>query len=1112
MEMRSSSYAAQRVTTRLFTPLALAALLTVPFGATAQEKPERCDRGHGHAVLATSFDEGYGEQTLRQLETVHRSDSLYDRVLLRRFQIMMEKDQNDEVLSLCAKGIAKEDKMMGTTMLLRAAVFIDVERWDEAVHAADSAIAYMPGLFRPRHLKAVALGGAGNKKASLEQALDNARRFPYSQDAHILLGTIAFNEGHTAEAALALAMAQIVRFDDTMAENLLTFNDAMLGGRSTMEPEGYDLKATGDQLEEVEALLKNKVAMNKNYKVKPDLEYPMCRQSHLVFSAVQQMKGEGTGAYTALYSPLITAIMDEGLFEGYVYHCLNSSSDKKVRSIATKNKSKVEAFRTRLPDLFEAHYLTFADPASGAEVVHYYYNSGDLKAHGQGDAVKGTATGTWTYYHTNGVKSAQGTLSEGSDRQGTWWNWYDNGALQSRAEFVDDEMNGTFLIYHKNGSLMDSSFVKDGTPIGETCTYYYMGGTRTRKITDGETLNGPVEEMHPSGAVEWTYTMVKGKAHGTGRQLYANGALRYEGEYVNDERQGLHTTMHSNGNKHKVYTYVDGNLNGPFQEWHANGQLAAEGAMKAGNLTGEAKNYDEWGTLTLVRRYDDQGRLQGVRESYNNDGTRYMDMEYNKDLLIRYKYYDRTGKVLGEGTRSKGKFNFKGYHPDGGVSVEGTYLDEGSKEGEWKYYFEDGSLDTQENFKNGELSGEQLHYRADGTVLAEYDAYERNGIHYRAFKRFYPSGNVRQSGAQKGTATEGEFRRYYPDGTLETSEYYVDDSRDGWQDFLDPAGKLLYSELIMDKAYVERINYDDDGNEYEHIRVQPGKSEMVQHYPGGAVMARFPILNGFFHGTTTWYYPDGSIELQGENVNGDREGKWTRFHPNGKKAYEREYTMGTLTGTERRWYYDGELHMETPYKDGMKHGTVKEYDMRGKISQTEEFEYGEYHGSRINYTHDGKPQMVRFYFKDRLVGYGSPAADGTVKDTVALGAGLVHLETRFPDGTLARKMSYRNGGIDGEFTEYHANGKLMKRVNYRGGSIDGASTEYFSTGQEHIVIPYVDDRKHGEQRIYWEDGKLREQLTWLNGEQQGPHMVYDRSGKKLVTYRMRSDDVQEIIR
>jgi antitoxin component YwqK of YwqJK toxin-antitoxin module len=157
-------------------------------------------------------------------------------------------------------------------------------------------------------------------------------------------------------------------------------------------------------------------------------------------------------------------------------------------------------------------------------------------------------------------------------------------------------------------------------------------------------------------------------------------------------------------------------------------------------------------------------------------------------------------------------------------------------------------------------------------------------------------------------------------------------------------------------------------------------------------------------------------------------------------------------------------------------------------------------------------QLVRFYHKGSLVGYGKRGADGSVTDTIPLGAGLAHIEATFPDGKPSRNMTYRNAELHGEFIEYHANGRMMEQANYRAGTVEGESRSYHSNGQLQSTTPYVDGLMHGEHVVMDENGKVRERITYKHGLKHGPWVKYDSNGRVLVTYRMRSNDVVEIIK
>ena len=181
----------------------------------AQEHHENVDLGYGAAMLDEA-NERYAEaDTLGALERLGRvdpNDSLYERAILSSVHLLNDLSRHAEAERLCRLGILLDGPKAGSFKVIRAATLLDMDRYDASLAASDSVIAEYPGIFRPYHLKAVAYGEAGDKARALEQAMDNVRRFPYQREAHILLTTIAGNEGRTSQAALAAVMAQLRSF------------------------------------------------------------------------------------------------------------------------------------------------------------------------------------------------------------------------------------------------------------------------------------------------------------------------------------------------------------------------------------------------------------------------------------------------------------------------------------------------------------------------------------------------------------------------------------------------------------------------------------------------------------------------------------------------------------------------------------------------------------------------------------------------------------------------------------------------------------------------------------------------------------------------------------
>ncbi len=1071
------------------------------------------DRGQGYALMQRAdslFKDGSRDQALNALAQVHPNDTMFERALLARMYLMKEGTDLAGAERLCREGIKIDGTYSDDFIKELPGILMEQERYADAERAADSAITELPGNFRVRWLKAKALKLKGDVNAALRLAMDNAQRFPYHQDAHTMLAEMAWAEGHLSEAALALAMGQMVGANTSNAEAMLVAYDTWLGGSREHTSKGYDMSITGDELGDIDQLLQSQVAMSSKYKVKPDLDFPTCRQSHLLFNEIAKRPAGATGFYERFYGPLVKAIVKDHRFEGFVYHCIAASSNEKVHAIAEKNKAKAQEFEKWLYTTMRGLYQDFPETEGGPVMTHLYFDDKNMRSIGNIDRSTNSGVGAWTVFNAAGRVAARGTFDAAGKRTGRWTNWAITGTIESEADYVNDEVDGAYISYFNNGNMDDSIAMRAGKRQGPLRHYYRGGGVRATKDAVDGALHGPVKEYFPTGAVEWEYNLTQEVIEGPVTQYYADGSKRETGRFLKGAPDGALIDLHPNGKQEVEQSFALGKPDGPFKRWYPDGTLAEEGARKAGEHTGERRFYDAWGMLSRVERYGEGGRMQGTYEEFADNGQRVLIMEMNKGLLMKYAYYDRTGKLLGEGQRTKGRFQLKGYEADGSLAAEGVYLDEGAKEGSWKYYHPDGTLRSEEEYRKGERVGAYRAYGKSGKLERTIVDYTRNGITYTATTDHYRNGNVKEEGRSRDGKTEGVVRRYYPDGTVRKVEYYENDEQQGWQQFHDALGRLEYAERYDAGAIAERVSYDEEGREYERIVVPKGPFELVTHYPTGEVYSRLNMINGWLHGKATWYYPNGKASSEGMYLNGDRHGTWKGYHVDGSRSTENEYTMGELTGTSRKWYANGTLQLETPYSFNKKHGVQREYHENGKPMFVREYAHGEEHGKVISYCHDGTPQMERYYLKGRLWAYGSPTADGSVKDTIRLNGGRMDLETHFANGRLSRKMSYRNNEIDGEFVEYHSNGQVMERTPYDTGEQTGTTKEYHPNGQLMLMEPYVNGEVHGERIVYWDNGQVRERADYVQGTLYGTRTLFDRSGKKLVTYHMRNDDVMRI--
>jgi antitoxin component YwqK of YwqJK toxin-antitoxin module len=1073
---------------------------------------EQRDMGHGAAVIKRSLqliEATDSTQADALLATVHRSDSLYERAVYIRMQLATYRDRYEDALVLAEQGAGLQGALLSDLLTIRAGLLFDLKRFTACVAACDSLIERFPGRARGHHLKALALWELGERGMATQQLMANARRFPYHRDTHAMIARKAADQGYVSLGALAASMALVVRFDDSGAEGMLTLVDELLAGNHQGRADGSDF-GDPERWVELDQIIKSKVAMDARYKVKPDLSFAFCRQSHLLFTEVLKMEHE-EGTWGAFYLPVVKAIMNNDLFEGYVYSALTSSSLDKVKALGEKNKSKVTEFRSRIATSVEADYVTFPEPGMTEPAYHAYYDDADLSGYGPLNSAKNGRAGTWTFFHANGAKSAAGTYLPTGEKTGVWWNWHDTGVPSSQAAYEKGEMTGPFITYHTNGAMRDSCMLRNGNREGRCCAYRPSGGISTCKEAVKNVWSGPVEEYHPAGAIHWRYTLKDEKTDGKVEQFYTDGSTQFTGSYALDTRTGTWTEYHPDGQRSEERTFVDGAATGPLTIWHGNGTVRTKGNLNKGSRTGEFFEYDKWGTPRERYNYDDQGRTQGIQESMDDRGHVYMRTEHNRDLLMRYTYFDKANKVLSEGTRSKGKFNLVGYSSDGRLRVKGTYLDEGLKDGKWEYFYPDGTLDSEENMDKGSSVGEQKYFGTDGTLTRKFTTYEQNGKTYERYEEYYASGAVKERGYRQDRTYEGVYTKYAPDGTVLSEEYYVDGERSGWQHYYDASGMLVYTERIENGALMERTSHDDKGVKYEHIRVPVGAFVLETHYPSGKVSLRAELMNGRFHGKVTWYYPNGSTEVTANFLDDERHGLWTSFHPNGKKRTELNYRMGTIHGSSQEWHPSGARKSEFNYRNGSIEGTSTELHENGRTAFVRDYSNGVLHGRHISHDVGGTPQMVRFYHKGTLIGHASINADGSFTDTIPADPGVAVLKTTFPSGGPAREMNYRNGDLNGAFKEYHANGKLMEESQWRLDQAEGTTKEYYPSGQLHRATPYVDGLIHGEAITYHENGKVKETITYRHGVKQGAWTLHDSTGKVVTTYKVRNDDVVEMV-
>ena len=127
---------------------------------------------------------------------------------------------------------------------------------------------------------------------------------------------------------------------------------------------------------------------------------------------------------------------------------------------------------------------------------------------------------------------------------------------------------------------------------------------------------------------------------------------------------------------------------------------------KDGLLDGETAYFSKDKEVKLLSEMYSKGKLNGPQKTYYENGKLKSIVYYKNDRIDGIVEYDKNGKLLHKSIFENGTGDWKLYWSNGKVSEEGRYVS-WKRDGVWKKYREDGSLDTILKYDNGRLLSEK---------------------------------------------------------------------------------------------------------------------------------------------------------------------------------------------------------------------------------------------------------------------------------------------------------------------------------------------------------------------------------------------------------------------
>lgn len=165
----------------------------------------------------------------------------------------------------------------------------------------------------------------------------------------------------------------------------------------------------------------------------------------------------------------------------------------------------------------------------------------------------------------------------------------------------------------------------------------------------------------------------------------------------------------------------------------------------------------------------------------------------NNQKLSEISITDDNGKVLEKYTmdlETKMKQGaYTTFYPSGAMSSVANYLND-TLEGQKIWYFEDGKIEIEENYKKGLYHGVFKAYFEDGSILQE--GYYDNNMPSGEWLTYYKNGQLKERVTLSGGVENGPFEEYNEEGIISSKGTYKDGpNEEGLLELFDASGDLV---------------------------------------------------------------------------------------------------------------------------------------------------------------------------------------------------------------------------------------------------------------------------------------------------------------------------------
>jgi antitoxin component YwqK of YwqJK toxin-antitoxin module len=466
--------------------------------------------------------------------------------------------------------------------------------------------------------------------------------------------------------------------------------------------------------------------------------------------------------------------------------------------------------------------------------------------------------------------------------------------------------------------------------------------------------------------------------------------LNAQDEVLSD---GFMVFYHPNGEKSSEGYMKDDKPEGYWKTYSEEGVLLSEGNRKNHLLDSTWKFYDKGGVLKMEINYM-KGKKNGIRTTYReNERIEENFIDDLKQGITSYYYQEGMLKKTVIYVDGLEEGIAKEFAEDGRITQLITYKkgfisnrerinrfdNEGKNHGNWKYFYDTGSLKRECIYKHGLKNGYYKEYDIDGNLIHAFKYVDGEKQEFVAEltkldvkTEYYFDGRVKIKATYKDDKPEGVWREYAEDGKIEKSYIYKNGvvigegiiteqgERNGqWKEYFDNGvlkGKGYYDHdlRVGPWTYYHRSGEIEQNGSYDSLGRLEGSWQW--YYTSGIVQRKEVFKNGLANGIMSEYDELANVVIEGNYWRGFEDGYW--FYELGDHREEGEYIEGMRDGEWKSYYTNGKLKFEGKFIEDNPHGEHIWYWDNGKLRDKGNYIMGRKHGDWITYNIDGTPFLV----------------------------------------------------------------------------------------------------------------------------------------------------------